>query len=159
MQKILVLIMIACLFGCNDETENPTNTQPSDQIIIQDQEKYNDITEAIYHHPSTVTDPFKLKDAWIDEWELKAIVFYSGGCKKHEFQLVWPEVITMIYPPTFDIYLLHEGNEDLCEAYPTDTLVFDLSNNDFVKDLETLHSMQLGLVNGSNPEEVIYPNE
>lgn len=55
-------------------------------------------------------------------------VGYSGGCTEHDFMLgvVWPECGTPPVPPPV-MYLCHNSNGDLCEAYITETVTFDLS--------------------------------
>ncbi|MCF8372931.1 MAG: hypothetical protein K9H64_15020 [Bacteroidales bacterium] len=55
-------------------------------------------------------------------------VGYSGGCTEHDFMLgvVWPECGTPPVPPPV-LYLCHNANGDLCEAYITETVTFDLS--------------------------------
>lgn len=55
-------------------------------------------------------------------------VNYSGGCEDHEFSLgvVWPECGTPPVPPPV-LFLCHNANNDMCEAYLTETLTFDLS--------------------------------
>ena len=55
-------------------------------------------------------------------------VSYGGGCEDHEFSMgvVWPECGTPPVPPPA-LYLCHNANNDMCEAYITETVCFDLS--------------------------------
>jgi len=141
--------MVLVFVGCEEsQSDQKLNTKLN---AIQDQEQL----EAASDH----TDPFELNSVDLDGWDLSINVSYSGGCASHEFTVIWPEVITMIYPPQFDIWIVHDSNGDMCEAYPTETLVLDLSDNPLHLDMETLHAMQLGVVNASNPEERFLPNE
>ncbi len=156
MKNLFVLLLLAAL-GCAQE--DPTGNNPSQQnSLVKNQNRYENTATAMQSNDLDGSDAFELKKAWLNEWNLYIIVSYSGGCKTHEFELIWPEVITMIYPPSFDTYLLHNSNDDMCEAYLTDTLVFDLSENNLILDIETLQATDLGIVNGSDPNEVVYPN-
>ena len=159
MNKILSVLLILIVSGCmTDPTENNV-ADVSTLSMVQDQEKHNSTSESINENKSAVSDSYQLNTAWFDGWDLNISVSYGGGCKSHQFELIWPEVITMIYPPSFNVFLLHNANGDACEAYITDTLVFDTSVNDLVQSLETLHIMNMGIVNESNPTEVVFPNE
>lgn len=81
------------------------------------------------------------------------VVSYSGGCEEHDFMLVWPEVITMVYPPDFGVTLYHQNHTDRCEALLTDTLRTDLRETPLGSfNEETIAGMRITVVNGSNPE-------
>ena len=72
-----------------------------------------------------VRDPFEVNQVEINGNCLKINVSYSGGCAEHEFKLLW-------YPnrcgtPPEMLELVHNANGDLCEAYPSETVSFDLS--------------------------------
>jgi len=71
------------------------------------------------------SDPFTIEDADIEDHCLKLSVTYGGGCKIHEF--------IMIYTPALNfcdyggkLTLSHNAHGDMCEALVTDTLSFDL---------------------------------
>jgi hypothetical protein len=73
-------------------------------------------------------DPFNVNSVKVIGDSIHLSVSYSGGCMYHEFTLgvVWPECGTPPVPPPL-LYLCHNGNDDPCEAYPTETITFDLS--------------------------------
>ena len=52
----------------------------------------------------------------------KIIVAYSGGCKKHEVNIVWDGVVKLSNPCKVNLILEHNANGDTCEAMVTDTL-------------------------------------
>jgi len=52
----------------------------------------------------------------LDASGLHVTVQYSGGCRTHEFQLQY-----RIQGETTEIWLRHDDNGDLCEAYLTET--------------------------------------
>ncbi|MFY0624720.1 MAG: hypothetical protein JXR07_00380 [Reichenbachiella sp.] len=149
MRPLIFILSILVFFSC--EEENTADDLSVDFNSIQDQQHYDNASQE--------TDPFELNWVVLDDWILSLSVSYSGGCEDHDFTLVWPEGILAIYPPQFIVFVTHDGNGDLCEAYPTETLTFDLSNNPLGLNLETLQAAKFGVVNASNSEEVFYPNE
>lgn len=60
-----------------------------------------------------------------DSLELEASV--GGGCGDHEFQLCWDGSVMESDPPQVNVFLIHDGNGDSCEAELTEELSFDLS--------------------------------
>ena len=105
------------------------------------------------------SDAYRLEDAYITGEKLFIEVGYSGGCKEHEFTLIWPEVITMIYPPQFSVSLSHDGNGDLCEAFLRDTLEFDLTKNPLGISVKKKKKGEVTLINASQEDEQIILKE
>ncbi len=105
------------------------------------------------------SDAFNLYDVRLEGTLLQLDVGYSGGCEEHDFYLVWPEGIDLPYPLEFDVYLAHDANGDMCEAYPRETLEIDIANNPLHLDAQTLSTTILGVVNTSNPDQTFYPND
>ena len=64
---------------------------------------------------------------WIMGDTLQMSVSYSGGCAVHDFSLFWNETFLEMYPVQAVLQLVHNNNGDMCEAYPTETLSFDLA--------------------------------
>lgn len=50
---------------------------------------------------------------------------YGGGCEDHEFQMMWDG--NFEDSEHASLYLIHDANNDTCEAYATDNLKFNLS--------------------------------
>lgn len=55
-------------------------------------------------------------------------VAYSGGCAEHEFGLCWDNGFLESDPVQVNIVIPHNGNDDRCDAYPSEVLSFDLSD-------------------------------
>ena len=51
---------------------------------------------------------------------------YSGGCKNHDFEVIWDGVVYTDEPCHMNLMLVHDANDDLCEAYITETIVINL---------------------------------
>jgi hypothetical protein len=75
---------------------------------------------------SLYSDPIYLHEAFIDGNCIQIKVSYSGGCKEHTINLAriqFSETVNSTIP-TFEIS--HNANGDMCEAYYTKELRFDL---------------------------------
>ena len=55
-------------------------------------------------------------------------VSYSGGCEKHEFELVGSKLIQKSLPPKRGIMLYHKNNGDSCRELVEEILQFDIKN-------------------------------
>ncbi len=76
-------------------------------------------------------DPVNLEQVSLEERCLVLKVRYSGGCKPHRFELVKPAQLEMTYGPVpqqLSLLLSHDANGDMCEAYLSETLKFDVSS-------------------------------
>ena len=74
-----------------------------------------------------ITDPYELVAARIKGDTLRVTVSYSGGCRDHSFELELADIVVTADPPHLRATLLHDANNDLCEAWLTEDLEFDLT--------------------------------
>ncbi len=82
-----------------------------------------EVTDSLSSEPN-FGDPYTIATAAspstiaprLDAHRLHVTVQYSGGCRTHDFQLQY-----RIQGETTEIWLRHDGNGDLCEAYLTET--------------------------------------
>ncbi len=70
-------------------------------------------------------DPFRMDSVLVDGDTLRLKVSYSGGCREHTFNL-WKLPPNALVPPTPELLLDHNANEDMCEAWLTRWLAFSL---------------------------------
>jgi len=131
MRLVIASILLLAFAGCND-----------DDVI--------DCQEC----PSR-TDAFDLKAVEVVDRKLEVTVSYAGGYKQHEFTTDWPEVITAVYPPDFSVTLYHDSNNNLCEAYLTEVLVFDIIESGLNLSDDEIRNMKITVINSSDPEEQV----
>ena len=72
-------------------------------------------------------DPYEVNSAAIDGDRLTISVSFSGGCRRHDFTLVVSPAFRESDPVQLPAVLAHDANGDSCEAYPTQSRVFDLT--------------------------------
>lgn len=102
------------------------------------------------------TDPFQIQEVGISSENMLLVeVSYSGGCKEHNFEVEWPEVITTIYPPDFSVTLYHNANGDNCEAFITETLEFSFDDNNLGLSDEAIQDMTITVINGSDTSQKV----
>jgi len=51
---------------------------------------------------------------------------YSGGCKIHDFEIIWDGIVYTDEPCHMNLLLIHNANNDTCEALITETIVVNL---------------------------------
>ncbi|MGE0791919.1 MAG: hypothetical protein AB7S26_39965 [Sandaracinaceae bacterium] len=77
-----------------------------------------------------MSDPFVVNDVSLDAAtdRLRVELSYSGGCAPHYFRLCYDPDYTMldIDPSRAPLRVDHDGQHDMCDAFPTETRVFDL---------------------------------
>ncbi len=80
------------------------------------------------NYDSLARDPVIIHEAFVDGNCLQIKLSYSGGCKEHTIDLarMHPWYTNTSTVPTFEIR--HDANGDLCEAFFTKELRFDLSD-------------------------------
>lgn len=77
---------------------------------------------------SLVTDAFDLQGLAVQGDTLDAVVAYSGGCREHCLDLIMaPAIFKESIPVQADVFLVHDGREDACEAQITEHRRFDLT--------------------------------
>ena len=71
-------------------------------------------------------DPYDLNSAAITGHALTVSVSFAGGCQEHAFTLVIGDSFAESSPVQLSAVLKHDANGDRCEAWLTETHVFDL---------------------------------
>jgi hypothetical protein len=72
-------------------------------------------------------DYLKINSATVEKDLLNISLSYSGGCKEHYINVFAYTAISKSIPPQLTLQISHNANNDLCEAYITRKMQFDLS--------------------------------
>tara|TARA_R110001583_G_scaffold57921_7_gene173085 strand:- start:3030 stop:3551 length:522 start_codon:yes stop_codon:yes gene_type:complete len=51
---------------------------------------------------------------------------YSGGCKQHDFEIIWDGIVYTDDPCHMNLILIHNSNNDNCEALITEVININL---------------------------------
>ena len=57
---------------------------------------------------------------------LQIKIEYSGGCEKHDFNLIFNEIWKKSMPPKITLFLEHKDGNDKCKALVNEVLKFDI---------------------------------
>ena len=109
---IALLVGLLAAPGCRESTLGPD--VPENNVVVADGRERGD-------------DPYEVNSAAIDGHRLTIVVSYSGGCRRHDFTLVISKSFRESDPVQLPAVLAHDANGDTCEAYPTESRVFDLA--------------------------------
>lgn len=112
-----LLAMVACCTCIFNNPFGPNDRVFGDSIIMVDN------IDSVF----TKNDGAAIKDVVIQKDVLKLTVSYTGGCEEHEFRLYATKGLAKSNPPQVSVYLYHNGNNDTCEALPTEYLRFNLT--------------------------------
>ena len=110
--------------GLIDTPFTTTDTKPQPSPTLASDPDVNKITIQDSH---MAKDNYQLKNLAIDGSNLILDISYSGGCEDHVFNLIWTGKYVETLPPQVDLYLVHNANNDNCEAYFSKQLKFDLT--------------------------------
>jgi hypothetical protein len=113
-----------------------TFTKEKNESFVSDKElidintfPFNKVTPAILEKLQANNDSFRITNAFIWEDVLHISVRYGGGCKKHDFQLVWDGSLIKTNPTKIPLFLIHNNNGDNCKAIVSQDLQFSLSSH------------------------------
>ena len=109
---VAILVGLLATTGCRDSTLDPTVTEGN--VVVADGRDRGD-------------DPWVVNSAAIDGHRLTIDVSYAGGCRRHEFTLVISKSFRESDPAQLPAVLAHNANGDPCEAWLTESHVFDLA--------------------------------
>ncbi len=119
--KRLLLVLSICLIsllGCDDPVPLETpGIDLSNTVIL-----FDDINSI-----KLEKDPLHITKTRIEKDSLIINIEYSGGCTKHDFKLFIGKWILKSNPPQAELYLSHNSNGDMCEAYIRREIKFDLT--------------------------------
>ena len=118
---IAVLIMASFILSGYTTIVNAENVSSQQPIILDD-----DLYQKASRDPFTFGSFTSNKSYELDKDMLKLFVQYSGGCEDHEFLLIGPNGFLESMPVQINVLLSHNANNDLCEAYLSEELMFDL---------------------------------
>ncbi|MDY0098787.1 MAG: hypothetical protein RBR81_06270 [Bacteroidales bacterium] len=140
---VLLLLIMIPLFSCKRDEVKEAGS--SELILTKSASGY---TDAIAGNSSYRSDPFDLRSMTIAGNTVTITVSYPGGCMKHTFEIIWNETLTDTRPSRTDFVIIHNANGDGCEAYITDTLIFEVAD---LVDTLSFDTVFVNISNASDP--------
>ena len=131
---LLFTVFILSQLGCTQTPNGNNDPAATDSIQYDDtsgppQKGKPNVGQLLIVEPNKVptkTDEFGLMKASITKDTLKAKVEYGGGCAEHIFTLYWNGQFNEEGPPSIELFLHHNANNDEFEALIMEDITFDL---------------------------------
>lgn len=124
MKSILFFTASIILFCCSSSKKMNQNKVNKSKNVTQ-----SVIKNAILGDINQSSFLTTIHDVSLNDNVLRLSIGYTGGCAKHNFELVGSEMISKSLPPIRSIKLIHTTIDDeSCKRAMFDTLYFDLSN-------------------------------
>lgn len=159
MQKTIYFVLLLFVFaGCktkqsatNTTTDNSQSTPKEDQELTVDEPRKITSLLPIKINESNdmknIGDPYQVQKAVIEDGQLWLTLTYGGGCREHQFEMLFNNAYSEgEMGKQIRLTLHHNGNDDRCRSIVTQNLRFDL------KSLQTPDTKKL-LINLSGWEE------
>jgi hypothetical protein len=156
MKKILLMVILASLmaFSCDKSSDKSKAVADSETVLTKSGDDY---TEAYANRSSEISSPFELQNVSVSDDNVEITVAYSGGCKKHNFEIIWDENINFGNPPVINLIVIHHANGDACEAYIKEDLKFNVS--DLMDNIST-EEFSMDVSSGYSPDDsVVYSGD
>lgn len=139
-----LIIVILVLTGCSKPVEPWYNDLENGEINLVDS----------VNNLNLNSDPYNLNSVWVTTDSLFFSISYSGGCREHIFRLIARyDFVTSADSQIADLYLVHESNNDMCEAWITEKLGFSLQN------IRSLYTNQSESDHGVIKLHIFYPDQ
>tara|TARA_B110000879_G_C10777084_1_gene357543 strand:+ start:82 stop:528 length:447 start_codon:yes stop_codon:yes gene_type:complete len=104
------------LFSCTDEQIIVAESNCPEIIVLNYDEEW-------------INDTYIINNVSLSEsQELELNISHSGGCQEHEYELIQNPQFCGTPPIYISIKLSHNSNGDICEAWITKDLCFDISS-------------------------------
>ncbi|MFT5819434.1 MAG: hypothetical protein ACI8ZM_000658 [Crocinitomix sp.] len=112
----IIVLMVSCTNAkeLEPDVDTPQDTNVLTGVVVTDMSSYG-------------SDPIGITSVVIDKNKMRIGVKYSGGCKKHEFELMGHKMISKSIPPQRTIRLFHRADNDDCRELIEEIIVFDIS--------------------------------
>ena len=144
MRTIITILLLSIIIFPACEKENIAKTSENIKLTV-DASHYLAAIES-----ESSGDPFEIDNVLKEENMLYVDVKYGGGCKEHRFEVIWGGDFIKTYPPSIHVILVHDGNDDMCEAYLSDKLKIDMKD---LMGIDYVSILNVIVLNGYNQNE------
>jgi hypothetical protein len=135
MKEILLAVLIftavaGALGSCQNDLDTTLDDTPSTAPQYGPNFKFytdsNLFSESQTKRSSDPSNQYAIESVKRENNKLKIAVNYNGGCKDHNFDIVWDGVVNLSYPGKVNLIVKHNANGDTCEGTIHDVIEVDL---------------------------------
>ncbi len=129
MTRTIIILLIACstLTSCLDDAEDSASALEQSPVRAITNDSFFDDNGTPIGTPHG--DNFTIKSASLIGSAVNIEVEYSGGCENHEFELIFNSANQNAQGTPKSFVLVHDDNEDPCEALLTENIIIQLPSN------------------------------
>lgn len=150
MKKALILLIWSVLpLTC---THDPGLDDSDLKSLVTLKGSYEEYSDAREGDPQLKSDPFVLNELITKGDSVYISVSYSGGCRKHTFEIIWNETFSNTVPPSTGLIVIHDANGDMCEAWITETLAFSFED---LSGSVSFDTVCVNILNGTTPSDSV----
>lgn len=103
-------------------------------------------------------DLLNVNNVEIDNDLLAFNISYSGGCREHKIELYALKEIAESNPAQVTLMLSHNADNDMCEAYLTQKVLFDLTAlKNYLKDNHNINDKVLLIIHDTSGKPIANP--
>jgi hypothetical protein len=130
-KSFLKIFILFIFFSCSNSDESvafdefSSNLSASNVILRINKTFFDEINNNRINNISE-GDFIKVNSGKKNGDFIELSVSYSGGCKLHNFEIIWDGVVYTNNPCNMNFLLVHNSNNDSCEAYVTETIIINL---------------------------------
>ncbi len=124
--------ILFCLFAlsCGNSKKASENNAENEEKSTEQTVKKCILTQNWNEYKDS--DPYNILSAKVSGNIMTLDVSYSGGCEKHNFDLIGSAFIMKSLPPKRGIKLYHKSNNDSCRELVRETISFDITDFAYV---------------------------
>jgi len=143
LSNIVITFLSISLFSCNS----------TKQITQEHTDIKNVILNQSLNPKTLIFNTFIIKKVSIKDNILSLYISYTGGCKKHSFDLISKGEYTKSLPRSLQLYIKHNNNDDNCTENIKESFNFNISS------LKLLNTQSLSLKITNYEGRVLYEYE
>lgn len=151
--KIIGLVVVSFVFivSCKSRKNVKSESVDDKEVVLEIVEEKEEtsvqtLMKSVLVDPNFAKDSLpstvQIKNASVKENVLMLSIQYSGGCKDHDFDLMFTGNYMKSLPPKAELTLVHDGNDDMCRKLIMDNLYFSL------KEIQTTGNELILLIDG-----------
>lgn len=147
---------VTCPDGCNTCTCGPNGPDNSEGQWTQTDIGCPALPKLEKCDAPKVSEVTNLRPLYLEKNALALELGYGGGCKAHSFRLCTDGALTKSNPGQLRLWVMDDGEHDPCEAFITETKVFDLSSLKTILGAQATGNITLRVTAPSGDSSVPY---
>lgn len=123
----LPLVLVLALSACKNRKSDGKDNPPTTDTTASNPPSTDPSCKALAIGENGPMDAINSARASISDDCLHFKIVHGGGCKEHEFKLLWDGAFMESMPPQVNLSLSHNSNEDHCRSLVNVEESFDIS--------------------------------